>query len=225
MKNSFKLFILMFCCAAATTLTSCLGSDDDSTITLEQQKSYQASMAGPYSGKMRFYKAPSTSTTSSSVEKYDSIVGASWMLKTDSTVTVYNSFVNKLDSAIIVSETNTANQALFEAIRDYTGTPEVTMMYCVPYSSYVQDGGFYLWNSMWLSAKLNYNDADHYMYMYFPQWSSATCAWTTSRQMQLSFYLGAIYISDTKKALTELKSSEALSTSNWRTIGLTMSTN
>jgi len=223
MKNLFKLFIVLFCCAAAMSLTSCLNSENDS-LDSETAKQYMTNMSGPYYGKMRFYKYNEGNATSATTVQYDSIMSLSWTMGADSIIkSSYGSIINCLDSAIIVKEDDTKYKSLAEALRDYAGTATLTGAYWIPSQSAISSSGINFNAQMSVSAKLNYDGADHYVYFIFTQQTGYYAGiWTTTRQLQIQQVLYCVYISD--KAVTNFNGLEPLSSSYVRPIGILLST-
>lgn len=226
MKNLFKLIIALFCCTAAVSLTSCLSDDESSTIDAATQKSYQQRMAGSYYGKARFYKSPANATSSYVLtQKYDS-TGVSWMVYSDSTITLSGLQASALDSAIIVSDSNTKYESLFNALHDCVTVPTVSISYAIPYSSYVTTSYIRYYVNMSVEVKLNYDNADHYVYFDFGTPSGNPGYWDTQRQMEYYFVLSGIYISDTRITnYSQLSKAVSLSSDYMRQIGVIVSTN
>lgn len=228
MRNLLKLFVLLLCSTATVSLTSCLDSDSsDSYLDAASQKQYQSLMAGTKTGKMRFYKQ--SESVSSQTVKYDS-VSMRAVVKTDSTISVTTTaindgrdLVNCLDSAIIYTTAQPTYKSLFEAIRDYEGTPTISSTYYIPYSSYVQSNQISFIAAMSIKAVVNYDGADHYVYFFFNPWYGAGSGWQ-SGYFQLAYLLSAVYVTDTNKTASELKSSEQISSSSLRTIGMLFAT-
>ena len=108
MKRIGNIFITALCCAlAAVSFNSCI-EEEDYTIDAQTYKEYMNKMAGDYSGKVRFYY-PKYNNGSLAAVKYDSLT-THWTVRTDSTVTLYNFPISKLDSAIIVPETDVTDR-------------------------------------------------------------------------------------------------------------------
>lgn len=109
MKKIKNIFLTAMCClVAAVSFTSCIDNEDYS-IDDATYKQYMTQMSGQYSGKVRFFYAKNTNT-GVIAEKYDS-TSTYWSVRTDSTVTLYNFPVSKLDSAIVVSEADKTDKA------------------------------------------------------------------------------------------------------------------
>lgn len=225
MKNVFKLLTIALCCAAVSSLTACLNSDDDDrSIDAATQKQYQTYMSGSYSGKMRFYKA--STTNSQSLVKYDSL-DASCYVQADSTMQLraYDAnrnnkrIINCLDSAIVVSSSNSTYQPLFEALRDADAEAnKVSMYYNIPTKAYVQTNSISFINTMLIEKKLTYGDKEHYVYFWFEPYTYGTWTSSPSRTLQTVLYLRNIYEADTQKTINQLGSATPLSSSYFRQI-------
>lgn len=225
MKNVFKLLIITLCCAAISSLTACLNSDDDdNSIDTATQKQYQTYMSGSYSGKMYFYKT--TGTNAQSPVKYDSL-SATCYVQADSTMQLraYDSngsnkkIINCLDSAIVVSSSNSTCQPLFEALRDADAEAnKVSMYYNIPTKAYVQTNSISFINTMLIEKKLTYSDKEHYVYFWFEPYTYGTWTSSPSRTLQTVMYLRNIYVADTRKDINQLGSVTPLSSSYFRQI-------
>ena len=90
MKN-LRNFIMAFVgfIAVAMCVTSCLSNEDDS-LDYATQKQYQQIMAGPQTGKIRFYRQQGTRAYvgQQTLVKYDSTKFTSWYIGSDSTITI-----------------------------------------------------------------------------------------------------------------------------------------
>lgn len=109
MKSIKNIFITAMCClVAAVSFTACIDSEDNS-IDDATYKQYMTQMSGQYNGKLRLFYAKSTNS-GITAEKYDSL-NTYWSVRTDSTITINNFPVSKLDSAIVVSATDKTENA------------------------------------------------------------------------------------------------------------------
>lgn len=223
MKNLFKLFIVLVCCTAAMSLTSCLSESEDYSIDLATQKSYMSSMQGSYNCAIRLYKLKDNNNPSSGIVQYDSIFNQSVTFRTDSTFKVTsNQVVNSLDSAIIVSDNDKRYEALAEALKNYTGQPEIAGTYYIPYTKYVSTSTLFYWGSIGFTVKLNYDNADHYVHFLFAPTTDYLGYWTNSRQLYMLAGLAGIYVTDGKA--TVLNSSNMIDKSYVRTIYVAIGT-
>lgn len=89
--RKISLFMLFLVSSMALCLTSCLGDDDDDSLTQEQIQTARQAMRGNYSGATHSYLASSS--------RKDSTFNTSWTLN-DSTVTIYNFPVSQLALAL-----------------------------------------------------------------------------------------------------------------------------
>ena len=113
MKN-LKALMMLLIGVFALTVTSCNTDDGDHYYTQEEQDAIQAKMVGTYSGSLYMYK-PNTSTKK--YEVYHSLP-TTWTaskgnpaLGKDSLITISNFPINKLDSAIVISEKDNSDEA------------------------------------------------------------------------------------------------------------------
>lgn len=204
MKN-LRNFIMAFVgfIAVAMCVTSCLSNEDDS-LSQEEQKRYQQLMSGMYSGKARFYQLKSTGSLSSqkTYVKYDSI-HTSWDVSADSTFRINNFPVFMLDSAIVVEKTSTGNEAekyraLNQAIRALKNSSEGYIMgtkvrYAIPSSSWVSENVFTFFVQPYnIERKINFDGAEHTVYFVFTSTTGAFSA--TNRKFQAQLALNAICI-------------------------------
>ena len=123
---------------ATFALSSCLNDDNDYKVpTKEEQASYQKLMAGTYGSVVRFYYQNYNKAV-----KYDSIKHYSWNVTADSTITMRDFPVCKLDSAIFIPKNDNSTRAqelaaLRTAIHESQNTVEkFTSKYFVPNTSY-----------------------------------------------------------------------------------------
>ena len=141
-----KSFILSVVALFVATfaLSSCLNDDNDYKVpTKEEQASYQKLMAGTYGSVVRFYYQ-----NYNKVVKYDSIKHYSWNVTADSTITMRDFPVCKLDSAIFIPKNDNSNRAqelaaLRTAIHESQSTvKDFTSKYFVPNTSYQHQYGY-----------------------------------------------------------------------------------
>lgn len=129
---------------ATFALSSCLNDDNDYKVpTKEEQASYQKLMAGTYGSVVRFYYQNYNNAV-----KYDSIKHYSWNVTADSTITMRDFPVCKLDSAIFIPKNDNSTRAqelaaLRTAIHESQSTVEkFTSKYFVPNTSYQHQYGY-----------------------------------------------------------------------------------
>ena len=205
MKN-LRNFIMAFVgfIAVAMCVTSCLSNEDDS-IDYATQKQYQQVMAGPQTGKIRFYRQQGTRAYASqqTLVKYDSIP-ASWYIGSDSTITINNFPVYMLDSAIIVNKDATSDDAvkyrsLNQAIRamkdNYSqGFTTAKALYAIPSAGWVNESVLqFMLQPLTIERIINFNGADHKVYFVFNSYNVGAFSRST-REAQASYTLSAICI-------------------------------
>lgn len=205
MKN-LRNFIMAFVgfIAVAMCVTSCLSNEDDS-IDYATQKQYQQVMAGPQTGKIRFYRQQGTRAYASqqTLVKYDSIP-ASWYIGSDSTITINNFPVYMLDSAIIVNKDATGDDAvkyrsLNQAIRamkdNYSqGFTTAKALYAIPSAGWVNESVLqFMLQPLTIERIINFNGADHKVYFVFNSYNVGAFSRST-REAQASYTLSAICI-------------------------------
>lgn len=170
MKKIGKFFIAALCCAMTAIAFNSCSEAEDYTIDAQTYKQYMSKMAGDYTGKVRFYYSKYSNNVVSAV-KYDSLT-TRWTVRTDSTVTLYNFPISKLDSAIIVPSTDTTNKGKYlMALRDQMKSlPNVSLksFFYIPStqaitSQYVQ---FYV-NPMYAKTTFEYEGAEKKAYFIF----------------------------------------------------------
>lgn len=232
MRNSIKLFAVMFCCAAAMALTSCLNSDsgESTYIDTEYQTTLQASMAGPYTGQMLFYK-PSADNSTSLNNNYATIKPASWYAQypiagNDSTITVSaDGIAGALATAFKNSDTEGKYSELVTALSSPVQTTPV-IKYCIPSTSAITSSGMYLNAVLYISVKVNYGGADHYVYFRFTAQNGYYAGqWTTAKKMQLSLVLYDVHVTDTAAdPIYGLTDGTKVSSSYLRNIGVILTT-
>lgn len=225
MKNLFKLFTVLLCGIASVTLTSCLNSDnEDTSIDVTTQKTYQSAMSGSYSGKIRFWKP---SDKASQLVRYDSL-DAMCYVKADSTIQLSayggsKKIINCLDSAIIADGSNAKYKDLFEALRNAnTEAEKISMYYYIPNTNCVQSNSLSFITTLMIEKKLTYGDATHYVYFYFEPYSYGYWASSSSRSLSAAMYLRYVYEADSQKTISQLASMTPLSSSYYRTIYISL---
>lgn len=170
MKTTKKLMLFVATLFVATfALSSCLSDDNETKVpTVEEQAGYQRTMAGTYGSALRFFY-PSFNN----VVKYDSLKHYSWDVTADSTITMRNFPVCKLDSAITISKDNHSDSAvefaaLRTAIHESNATAKLTAKYFVPYDKYVVEYGYsFLVLPMTIKQSFFYNGKSHDVYFMF----------------------------------------------------------
>lgn len=205
MKN-LRNFIMAFVgfIAVAMCVTSCLSNDDDS-IDYATQKQYQQIMAGPQTGKIRFYRQSGTRAYvgQQTLVKYDSIP-ASWYIGSDSTITINNFPVYMLDSAIIVKKDATGDDAvkyrsLNQAIRAMKDNPSLGFtkakaLYAIPSTGWVNESVLqFMLQPLTIERTINFNGGDHKVYFVFNSYNVGAFSRST-REAQASYTLSAICI-------------------------------
>ncbi len=170
MKTTKKLMLFVATLFVATfALSSCLNDDNETKVpTVEEQAGYQRTMAGTYGSTLRFFY-PSFNN----VVKYDSLKHYSWDVTADSTITMRNFPVCKLDSAIVISKDNHSDSAvefaaLRTAIHESNATAKLTAKYFVPYDKSVVEYGYsFLVLPMTIKQSFFYNGKSHDVYFMF----------------------------------------------------------
>lgn len=205
MKN-LRNFIMAFVgfIAVAMCVTSCLSNEDDS-IDYATQKQYQQIMAGPQTGKIRFYRQQGTRAYvgQQTLVKYDSIP-ANWYIGSDSTITINNFPVYMLDSAIIVNKDATGDDAvkyrsLNQAIRAMKdnhsqGFTKAKALYAIPSTGWVNESVLqFMLQPLTIERTINFNGGDHKVYFVFNSYNVGAFSRST-REAQASYTLSAICI-------------------------------
>lgn len=170
MKTTKKMMLFVATLFVATfALSSCLSDDNETKVpTAEEQAGYQRTMAGTYGSTLRFFY-PSFNN----VVKYDSLKHYSWDVTADSTITMRNFPVCKLDSAIVISKDNHSDSAvefaaLRTAIHESNATAKLTAKYFVPYDKSVVEYGYsFLVLPMTIKQSFFYNGKSHDVYFMF----------------------------------------------------------
>lgn len=205
MKN-LRNFIMAFVgfIAVAMCVTSCLSNEDDS-LDYATQKQYQQIMAGPQTGKIRFYRQQGTRAYvgQQTLVKYDSIP-ASWYIGSDSTITINNFPVYMLDSAIIVKKDATGDDAvkyrsLNQAIRAMKDNPsqgfiKAKALYAIPSTGWVSESVLqFMLQPLTIKRTIHFNGGDHDVYFVFNRYNVGAFSRST-REAQASYTLSAICI-------------------------------
>lgn len=205
MKN-LRNFIMAFVgfIAVAMCVTSCLSNEDDS-LDYATQKQYQQIMAGPQTGKIRFYRQQGTRAYvgQQTLVKYDSIP-ANWYIGSDSTITINNFPVYMLDSAIIVKKDATGDDAvkyrsLNQAIRAMKDNPSLGFtkakaLYAIPSTGWVNESVLqFMLQPTTIERTINFNGGDHKVYFVFNSYNVGAFSRST-REAQASYTLSAICI-------------------------------
>lgn len=205
MKN-LRNFIMAFVgfIAVAMCVTSCLSNEDDS-IDYATQKQYQQIMAGPQTGKIRFYRQQGTRAYvgQQTFVKYDSIP-AKWDIGSDSTITINNFPVYMLDSAIIVNKDATGDDAVkyrslnqaIRAMKDNHSQSFTTAkaIYFIPSAGWVSESVLqFMLLPLTIEHTINFNGGDHKVYFVFDRYNVGAFSRST-REAQASYTLSAIYI-------------------------------
>lgn len=169
MKITKNLMLFVVTMLVATfTFTSCLNDDDVKVPTAEEQAGYQRTMADKYGSVVRFCYQ-----NYNNIVKYDSLKHYTWDVTADSTITMYDFPVCKLDSAIKVNENDngeTAKElaALRTAIHESTATTKLQAKYFIPNESYFREYGYsFLVFPQTIKQTLFYNGKSHDVYFIF----------------------------------------------------------
>lgn len=146
-----------------TSLSSCLDDDtEDTSIDATKQKQYQTALAMASGGHKAhfFYK------NNRDYFEYDSITSKSVDIRysTDSTLTIRNLPVSKLDSMVYVNALDTVStyRKFYEALKTSKATPTISGNYCLWSTSYITND-YYIFNYGLQNCKftLNYDGKDH----------------------------------------------------------------
>lgn len=206
MKN-LRNFIMAFVgfIAVAMCVTSCLSNEDDS-LDYATQKQYQQIMAGPQTGKIRFYRQQGTRAYvgQQTLVKYDSTKFTSWYIGSDSTITINDFPVYMLDSAIIVNKDATGDDAvkyrsLNQAIRamkdnHQQGFTTAKALYAIPSTGWVSESVLqFMLQPLTIERTINFNGGDHKVYFVFNSYNVGAFSRST-REAQASYTLSAICI-------------------------------
>ena len=206
MKN-LRNFIMAFVgfIAVAMCVTSCLSNEDDS-LDYATQKQYQQIMAGPQTGKIRFYRQQGTRAYvgQQTLVKYDSTKFTSWYIGSDSTITINDFPVYMLDSAIIVNKDATGDDAvkyrsLNKAIRAMKdnhsqGFTTAKALYAIPSTGWVSESVLqFMLQPLTIERTITFNGGDHKVYFVFNSYNVGAFSRST-REAQASYTLSAICI-------------------------------
>ena len=188
MKN-LKALMMLLIGVFALTVTSCNTDDADHYYTQEEQDAIQAKMVGTYSGTLYMYK-PNTSTKK--YEVYHSLP-TTWTaskgnpaLGKDSLITISNFPINKLDSAIVISDKDNSDEAkTLRALRTAISKLPAENLECkffVPSdnSYYTFNNGYrFILNPLIVKKQLTYEEKQHDVYFVFSM-NSYVGEWTQS---------------------------------------------
>lgn len=188
MKN-LKALMMLLIGVFALTVTSCNTDDADHYYTQEEQDAIQAKMVGTYSGSLYMYK-PNTSTKK--YEVYHSLP-TTWTaskgnpaLGKDSLITISNFPINKLDSAIVISDKDNSDEAkTLRALRTAISKLPAENLECkffVPSdnSYYTFNNGYrFILNPLIVKKQLTYEEKQHDVYFVFSM-NSYVGEWTQS---------------------------------------------
>lgn len=195
---------------AAFSLSSCLNSNDDfKGLDTTEQQSYQKMMSGTYGKIVRFYYTQANSYNIQYV-KYDSLENATWRVYADSTLTLNAFPVNKLDSAINVSDNDnsteaTTMRALRNAISQLNTTVNLKAYYYIPTKSWItNDYVQFFVMPYYIKQTINYEGANHTVYFIFDNQYGGT--WTTT-SMQFQFLMSLYGIAIDPKTENNLSGS------------------
>lgn len=206
MKN-LRNFIMAFVgfIAVAMCVTSCLSNEDDS-LDYATQKQYQQIMAGPQTGKIRFYRQQGTRAYvgQQTLVKYDSTKFTSWYIGSDSTITINDFPVYMLDSAIIVNKDATGDDAVkyrslnlaIRAMKDNhsQGFTTAKALYAIPSTGWVSESVLqFMLQPLTIERTINFNGGDHKVYFVFNSYNVGAFSRST-REAQASYTLSAICI-------------------------------
>ena len=197
MKN-LKALMMLLIGVFALTITSCNTEDGDHYYTLEEQDAIQAKMVGTYSGTLYMYK-PNTST-----QKYESYYSlpTTWIaskgdpaLGKDSLITISNFPINKLDSAIVISEKDNSDEAkTLRALRTAISKLSDENLECkffVPSdnSYYTFNNGYrFILNPLVVKKQLTYEEKKHDVYFVFSM-NSYVGEWTPGAMNSMKFQM------------------------------------
>ncbi len=193
MKSIGNIFFSAFCCAlTAVAFNSCI-EEENYIIDAQTYKEYMDKMTGDYSGMVRFYYQKYNNGSMAAV-KYDSI-NTQWTVRNDSTVTLYNFPISKLDSAIIVPETDVTDRGKWlMALRNQMKTsPNIALksFFYIPNKQSItsQQVQFYV-NPMYVGINFDYEGTTKTAYFVFYS-NSYYGVWNAENhtfQYQMSLY-------------------------------------
>lgn len=170
MKTTKKMMLFVATLFVATfALSSCLSDDNETKKpTVEEQAGYQRTMAGTYGSTLRFFYPLFNNAV-----KYDSLKHYSFDVTADSTITMRDFPVCKLDSAITISKDNHSDSAvefaaLRTAIHESNATAKLTAKYFVPNDKYFVEYGYsFPVFPMTIKQSFFYNGKSHDVYFMF----------------------------------------------------------
>lgn len=188
MKN-LKALMMLLIGVFALTVTSCNTDDGDHYYTQEEQDAIQDKMVGTYNGSLYMYK-PNTSTKK--YEVYHSLT-TTWTaskgkpaLGKDSLITISNFPINKLDSAIVISDKDNSDEAkTLRALRTAISKLPAENLECkffVPSDNpyYTFNNGYrFILNPLIVKKQLTYEEKQHDVYFVFSM-NSYVGEWTQS---------------------------------------------
>lgn len=197
MKN-LKALMMLLIGVFALTVTSCNTDDGDHYYTLEEQDAIQAKMVGTYGGTLYMYK-PNTSTQK--YEVYHSLP-TTWTaskgnpaLGKDSLITISNFPINKLDSAIVISDKDNSDEAkTLRALRTAISKLPAENLECkffVPSdnSYYTFNNGYrFILNPLIVKKQLTYEEKQHDVYFVFSM-NSYVGEWTQGVMNSMKFQM------------------------------------
>lgn len=230
MKNLTKLFTLLVCCVAAMSLTSCLSNDNsDTSLDPATQKKYQDLMSGPYSGYAYFYKQKSDNSQSLDYNYYKG--GASWNVTANSRMIVGNpqllaaQMVKAFKSATIKASGNSTVAVDTTALKTPVAASD-TVLYTIPSTGAVSGSTINFSGNFYILSEIRSDDGKPF-YVYFmltAPYGYYAGSYTGIGKMSMQFFLYSAYITDTKKDLTKLTSSDQVNSEDLRTVGLVLTT-
>lgn len=197
MKN-LKALMMLLIGVFALTVTSCNTDDADHYYTHEEQDAIQAKMVGTYSGSLYMYM-PNTSTKK--YEVYHSLP-TTWTaskgnpaLGKDSLITISNFPINKLDSAIVISDKDNSDEAkTLRALRTAISKLPAENLECkffVPSdnSYYTFNNGYrFILNPLIVKKQLTYEEKQHDVYFVFSM-NSYVGEWTQGVMNSMKFQM------------------------------------
>lgn len=197
MKNLSRLFAILICCTMAVSLTSCLGTDDNSGIDAETYQKWLSQMSGTYYGgtsyqtKNRVYFINDTITDKNNKNKLDSITGitASYY-KGDTTIVI-----NGISGRVLAKEIKD-NDALKKAIEE-AYAPTLKAKFNI-YNNFGESIAYYLvYPSAITYPELKYNGETHKVAFMLYSPSLGTYQYTANAELNvIDFYVMGIYIDD-----------------------------
>ena len=206
MKNLRNLILLLVgIVTISMSFTSCNTDSEDYSVPEETTRMLMTQMAGTYGGKMRlFYVNPNATSQKDYTVKYDSL-NTSWDVYVDSTMTVHNFPVNKLDSAInvgtgAVSAEATTLRAMQKAISEIKEPVDLKCYYWWPTKDFIQSNttqgtsvSFYV-NPVYFKQTISYEGQSHDVYFVF-QTNYYGGTWTSnSRLVEFNMNLKSVSI-------------------------------